>query len=50
VAKIGETDASLPRALSNLAKKAVAVVDTALVFCGDKEKKKCQESIEVGNP
>lgn len=50
VATVGETDASLPKALSNAAKKVLAVNERALAFCGDKDKKKCQESIDVSDP
>jgi hypothetical protein len=46
---VGEKDTSLPKALSNAAKKVLAVQQKALNFCGEPEKKKCIESIDAGN-
>lgn len=49
VLKVGERDQSLPQALASSAKRALQIRDAVLKYCGEPEKKKCQESVEVGN-
>jgi|JI61114C2RNA_FD_contig_31_1531214_length_691_multi_5_in_0_out_0_1 hypothetical protein len=48
VLKIGEKGTSLPQLLNIVEGKAAAIEQQALAFCGEPQKKRCQESVEFG--
>lgn len=50
VLKVIERNPELPVGLAAATKKAIQIREVALRLCGEPENKKCQETVEVGNP
>lgn len=50
VLKLGEKGTSLPSLFDTVNRRASEVITKGLEFCGEPDKKRCQESVEIGEP